>query len=94
MTIYFNLHPFQAYLDDSRVSLLKAQTTFKSMPNPKNVAGIAANLYHCLNHMEDALEELERFTFCYDDSYLSTGRELFRISSRLRSEAQASLRSL
>ncbi|HEY9747896.1 MAG TPA: DnaJ domain-containing protein [Allocoleopsis sp.] len=85
---------FQEYLEDCRTDLSKAQRTFRSMPNPSNVAGVAAHLYHCLNQVSDGLEELERFTFNYDDHYLHTGQELFRIATGLRREAQAAMKNL
>jgi molecular chaperone DnaJ len=86
------MEDFQAYLDNCRVILASAQASFQSMPNPANMAGIAAHLYYCLSHLEDGVEELERFTLCYDDYYLNTGRELFRISAKLRCEAQDAIK--
>jgi molecular chaperone DnaJ len=85
---------FQLYLDDCRGSIEKAQQLFRSMPNPANVAGIAAHLYYCLNHLEDGLQEFGRFAQCYDDGYLTAGKEMFRMSTNLRREAQASLSDL
>ena len=85
---------FQEYLEDCHTDLSQAQRTFRSMPNPPNVAGVAAHLYHCLNQVNDGLEELERFTFNYDDHYLHTGQELFRIAAGLRREAQAAIKNL
>lgn len=82
---------FQGYLEDCREQLETAQSQFKSMPNPPTVAGVAANLYYCLNQLEDGIEEMERFTYCYEESYLHTGQELFRISAGLRQEARAGM---
>ncbi|MEO1400536.1 MAG: DnaJ domain-containing protein [Cyanobacteria bacterium J06635_1] len=88
------MEDFQHYLETCRESLEKAQQKFKSMQNPSNVAGVAANLYYCMNQIEDGIEEMERFTYNYDDSYLHTGQELFRISAQLRREAKAGLREI
>ncbi|MBD2462960.1 J domain-containing protein [Oscillatoria sp. FACHB-1407] len=88
------LEEFLAYLDDCREDLQKAQVTFRSMPNPSNVAGVAAHLYYCLNQVSDGIDELERFTSSYDEHYLHTGQELFRIAKGLRREAQAALREI
>jgi molecular chaperone DnaJ len=88
------LEDFQSYLEDCRVHLTKAQTAFRSMPNPPTVAGVATHLYYSLNHVEDGLTEFDRFIQCYDDSYLSTGREFFRLSTKLRQEAQMTLKNL
>ena len=85
---------FVAYLEGCRESLEKAQAKFKSMPNPPGVASGAANLYYCLNQLEDGLEEIERFTYTYDDSYLHTGQELFRISAGLRKDAKAEIQAV
>lgn len=85
---------FQDYLSDCRKRLESAQRVFQSFPNPGNIASVAAHLYYCLNHIEDGIDDLERFTYCYDDSYLTTGRELFRISKKLRHEVQAAMKAV
>ncbi|EKV03089.1 DnaJ-class molecular chaperone with C-terminal Zn finger domain [Leptolyngbya sp. PCC 7375] len=88
------MEAFQDYLENCRESLEKARQKFKSMPNPSQAAKVAANLYYCLNHLEDGIEEIERFTFTYDDSYLHTGQELFRIAKQLRREAKADMQAI
>ncbi|GAB4377823.1 MAG: J domain-containing protein [Elainellaceae cyanobacterium] len=88
------LENFQAYLDDCRAYLQQAQQFFRSMPNPPNVAGVAAHLYYCINQAGDGIDELERFITSYDDHYLHTGQELFRIAVGLRREAQTAIRDI
>jgi molecular chaperone DnaJ len=88
------MEAFQAYIETCRTALEKAQAKFKSMPNPPGVASGAANIYYCLNQLEDGIEEIERFTYTYDDSYLHTGQELFRISAGLRKEAKAEIKAV
>ena len=88
------MEAFQGYLERCREALEKAQAKFKSMPNPPGMAGGAANLYYCLNQLEDGIEEIERFTYTYDESYLHTGQELFRISAGLRKEAKAEIKAV
>lgn len=85
---------FQDYLKDCRDSLRLAQMRFRSMPNPRNVAGCAVHLYHCINQVGDGLDELEFFPLNYDDRYLHTGLELFRIATGLRCEAQAAIKDI
>ncbi|NEN90867.1 MAG: J domain-containing protein [Okeania sp. SIO3H1] len=85
------MESFQDYLETCRRLLKKAHNLFSSQPNPSNFAGVAAHLYYCLNQVSDGIEDLELFTLNYDDSYLHTGQELFRIASRLRQEAQAGI---
>lgn len=79
---------FQAYIETCRDILAETQTRFRSTPNPANIAGVAAHLYYCLNHIGDGIEELNMFTLNYDESYLHAGHEFFRIAERLRQEAQ------
>lgn len=81
------MEEFQDYLTTCRETLTEARGCFQSMPNPANLAGIAAHLYYCLNQVGDGLEELEYFTLNYDDHYLHRGQELFRIAEGLRWEA-------
>ena len=82
---------FQTYLNICRRSLEQAQQFFRSMPNPSNLAGVAAHLYYCLDRVADGIEELEFFTLNYDDRCLHAGQEMFRIAAGLRYEAQAAI---
>ncbi len=88
------MEEFQSYLEDCRQLLKQAHLSFRCMPNPTNVAGTAANLYYCLNQVGDGLDELERYTYNYDEHYLHAGQEMFRIANRLRREAQHAVRHL
>ncbi len=88
------MEDFQDYLEDCRELLNKAERTFRSLPNPPSVAGVAAHLYYCLNQVSDGIEQLETFTLNYDDSYLHTGQELFRIAAGLRREAQVAVKEV
>ena len=83
---------FQAYLEECRHYLNQAQVAFRSLPNPATVAGVAAHLYYCLNQLSDGIEELNLFSLNYDEHYLHTGQELFRIAASLRREAQDALK--
>ena len=85
---------FQDYLEDCRDRLGRAETIFHSLPNPTTLAGVAAHLYYCLNQVADGIEQLEFFTLNYDDYYLHTGQELFRIAAGLRREAQAAVKEV
>ena len=58
------------------------------------IFGVAAHLYYCLNQVSDGIEDLELFTLNYDDYYLHTGQELFRIADKLRLEAQAAIKGI
>lgn len=85
------LDTFQTYLDYCQQLLQKAKQALRSQPNPSNLAGTAASLYHCLNQLDDGIEELGYFPFNFDEQHLHTGKELFRIATRLQKEAQATV---
>jgi len=88
------LENFQLYLDSCRSLLDEAQVRFRSLPNPAPVASIAAHLYYCLNQVSDGLDEFSWFPHNYDEHYLHTGLELFRIARGLRQEAQEALQDV
>ena len=79
---------FEAYLDTCEEYWQQAQQKLSSHPNPSQLAGVASNLYYCLNHIGDAIKELKWFTMNYNDQYLHTGQEIFRIADRLHFQAQ------
>jgi len=85
------LDTFQRYLDTCRELLQKAKQVLRSQPNPSNLAGTATNLYHCLNQLDDGIEELGYFPFNFDEQHLHTGKELFRIATSLQEQAQATV---
>jgi molecular chaperone DnaJ len=87
------LDEFQEYLKTCRDELKQAQVTFRSRPNPPSLARTAAHLYYSLNQVGDGLDELGYFPLNYDERYLHTGQELFRIATRLHCEAQVSVNS-
>ena len=79
---------FQDYLDTCNEYWQNAQQKLSSQPNPAQLAGVAVNLYYCLNHIGDGIKELEWFTLNYNDHYLHTGQEIFRIATKLHDRAQ------
>jgi len=85
------LQEFQDYLTNCRDTLKQALITFRSLPNPPGLARTAAHLYYCLNQIGDGLDELEYFPLNYDESYLHTGQEMFRIATHLHCEAKESV---
>lgn len=88
------MRDFQLYLEDCQDWLMQAEKAFRSLPNPASVAGAAEHLFYCLNRVEDGIEQLEYFTANYDEDYLHTGQELFRIAKGLLRDAQAAVRAI
>jgi molecular chaperone DnaJ len=85
---------FQEYLEDCRTNLDRAQKIFSSQPNPTKLASVAASIYYCLDRVSDGIKELEWYTYNYDDNYLHTGKELFRIATNLHRESQRDVRKV
>ncbi len=81
------LATFDGYLENCRGLVKQAQQALRSQPNPSHFAETAANLYHCLNQLEDGIEELAYFPLNFNEEHLHMGKELFRIATRLQSEA-------
>jgi molecular chaperone DnaJ len=79
---------FEAYLTDCQRHLDKLDQIFHSLPNPAPVAAIAANLYYCIDRLADGIKELNFYVMNYDDRYLHTGQELFKIAADLQQEAK------
>ena len=88
------MRDFQFYLEGCQTGLMQAEKVFRSLPNPASVAGAAEHLFYCLNRVEDGIEQLEYFTANYDEDYLHTGQELFRIAKGLLRDAQAAVRAI
>ncbi|MEA5571662.1 J domain-containing protein [Calothrix sp. UHCC 0171] len=85
------LDVFQEYLDTCREKLKQAQISFRSRPNPPSLARTAAHIYYCLDRISDGLDEFKYFPLNYDEGYLHTGQEMFRIAEQLLYEAQDSV---
>lgn len=85
------LENFGNYLQGCKEDLKKAQTAFRSLPNPPSLARAAAHFYYTLNQIGDALGELEYFPLNFDESYLHAGQEMFLIATQLYYEAQDSM---
>lgn len=86
------LAAFDRYLQHCRHTLQEAEALFRSQANPPCLAGAASSLYHCLNHLQDALEDLYWFTQSYSEHYLQTSEALFRRAGEQRQLAWQAVR--
>ncbi len=77
------MESFCAFLDQSQGRLDKVESLYRSQLVPASARGFGLSLYHCLSQVQDALDELKRYTMGYVDSYLRDGREMLR-EARLR----------
>ena len=88
------MEAFCGYLERSVQKLERVKTLFQSLPTPASVRGFGLSVYHCFSEVEDALQELERYTMGYVDSYLRDGREMLREAMYRRKRLQDERRRL
>jgi len=88
------MEAFCGYLERSVQKLERVKTLFQSLPTPASVRGFGLSVYHCFSEVEDALQELERYTMGYVDSYLRDGREMLREAKYRRKRLQDERRRL
>ena len=65
---------FTSYLNESSKKIEKASSLFKSQTVPSSISSIGLDLYHCFSQVQDALDELDRYTQGYVDDYLFDGK--------------------
>ena len=88
------MEAFCAYIETSQHKLEKVKQLYQSLPVPDSARGFGLSLYHCLSEVEDAINELERYTMGYVDSYLHDGREMLREAKQRRQRLQQERRRL
>lgn len=88
------MEAFCIYLQQSRQRIDKVKTLYQSLPTPATARGFGLSVYHCLSQVEDALNELDRYTMGYVDNYLHDGREMLREAKRRRQRLQEERRRL
>ena len=75
---------FISYLNDSRKKIEKASSLFKSQAVPSPISSIGLDLYHCFSQVQDALDELDRYTQGYVDDYLFDGKQMMKEAKRIQ----------
>jgi len=88
------MEAFCAYIETSQHKLEKVKQLYQSLPVPASARGFGLSLYHCLSEVEVAINELERYTMGYVDSYLHDGREMLREAKQRRQRLQQERRRL
>ena len=72
------MEAFCMYLEKSQKKIEKVDNIFRSNRTPNSAQDFGLSLYHCLSQVQDALNELERYTMGYVDNYLHDGREMLK----------------
>ena len=85
---------FSAYLNESRKKIEKASSLFKSQAVPNSISSIGLDLYHCYSQVQDALDELDRYTQGYVDDYLFDGKQMMKEAKRIQSKMNIDKRNI
>ncbi|MFM7170157.1 MAG: J domain-containing protein [Cyanobium sp.] len=88
------METFSGFLQESQARMGKAEQLYRSKACPAVAKGFSLHLYHCLSQVQDALNELERYTLGYVDDYLRDGREMLREAKRQREQLHQERRRL
>ncbi len=75
---------FCLYLEQSKNKITKIKEIYTSFACPSIIRDFSLDLYHCLSHVEDGINELERFTMGYVDNYLHDGKAMIAIAKKKR----------
>ena len=80
---------FCLYLEESKKKITKIKKIYTSFASPSIIRDFSLDLYHCLSHVEDGINELERYTFGYVDNYLHDGKAMIAIAKKERKFLQS-----
>ena len=85
---------FSSYLHESRKKIEKASSLFKSQAVPSSISSIGLDLYHCFSQVQDALDELDRYTQGYVDDYLFDGKQMMKEAKRIQLKMNINKRNI
>ncbi len=80
---------FCLYLEESKKKITKIKKIYTSFASPAIIRDFSLDLYHCLSHVEDGVNELERYTMGYVDNYLHDGKAMIAIAKKERKFLQS-----
>jgi len=80
---------FCLYLEESKKKITKIKKIYTSFASPSIIRDFSLDLYHCLSHVEDGINELERYTMGYVDNYLHDGKAMIAIAKKKRKFLQS-----
>ena len=80
---------FCLYLEESKTKITKIKKIYTSFVSPSIIRDFSLDLYHCLSHVEDGINELERYTMGYVDNYLHDGKAMIAIAKKKRKFLQS-----
>jgi len=75
---------FCKYISDSKKKINKVSEVYKSRIVPSSISSLGLDLYHCFSQVQDALDQLDRYTQGYVDNYLFDGKEMMKEAKRIQ----------
>ena len=75
---------FCEYIKRSQKKIEKIQKLYQVIPTPIQISYFSLSLYQCFAEVEDGINELERYTAGYVESYLHDGNEMLRKAKKKR----------
>ena len=80
---------FCLYLEKSKNKITKIKEIYTSFASPSIIRDFSLDLYHCFSHVEDGINELERYTMGYVDNYLHDGKAMIDLAKKKRKFLQS-----
>ena len=80
---------FCIYLEKSKHKINQIKKIYTSFASPTIIRDFSLDLYHCLSHVEDGINELERYTMGYVDNYLHDGKAMITLAKKKRKSLQS-----
>ena len=77
---------FCKYISESQKKINKVSEVYKSRIVPSPISSLGLDLYHCYSQVEDALDQLDRYTQGYVDNYLFDGKEMMKEAKRIQNK--------
>ncbi len=78
------MEDFCDYIQRSQKKIKKVQEIYQSTATPLQARSFSLNLYQCFSEIQDGINELERYTSGYVESYLHDGNEMLRNAKKQR----------
>ena len=77
---------FCKYISESQKKINKVSEVYKSRIVPSSISSLGLDLYHCFSQVQDALDQLDRYTQGYVDNYLFDGKEMMKEAKRIQTK--------
>jgi len=85
---------FCEYIRQSQKKIDKVSKVYKSRIIPSSISSLGLDLYHCYSQVQDALDQLDRYTQGYVDNYLFDGKEMMKEAKRIQTKMAINKKSI